>query len=232
MSITNKNIHDNFRFVGAFASEEAIAAATPNYNPQINDLWFNTTSHVLYYYTGSDWEAVELASESVDSAQLANGAVDSAQIANGAIDTAHIADAQVTASKLAANCNPTYTLELGGETYEAPIQTIGYTAAQRSCADTDNDKVTLGQITVIVIGTVPGELEDIGTATPGRRTCAINDTAVSVFVQQADTDNTTINGVAKRIALAPGGWVVLEEAGNDAFIIVAGAGVTLADFDV
>lgn len=27
MSITNKNIHDNFRFVGAFASEAAIAAA-------------------------------------------------------------------------------------------------------------------------------------------------------------------------------------------------------------
>lgn len=194
MPITQKNIGSQYKLLGSFASEAAMAASSPNFKPVANDLYFNTTEHAFYYYTGSAWAPA------------------------------------VSTVSLAADCKPTYALNVTDTLYEVPVQVMGFTAAQRSCADTSNDTVTLGQITLMLYNTVPGRVADIGTATTGRRTCAVNAGTAAQYVQPFDTASTKINGVAKRLLVQPGGWVVLEETTNDNFIIVAGAGVTLANF--
>lgn len=123
-----------------------------------------------------------------------------------------------------------FTQTVSSVDYKVPIAVAGFTASAKTCADTSNDDVTLGQITILTGNTVQAVIGDIGTATTRRRTCVVNASGGDAYVTVTDQTNTKINGVAKRLLLADNGWAVLEETGNDAFIINSGSGATLVAF--
>jgi len=123
-----------------------------------------------------------------------------------------------------------YEETIGGIVCNIPVEVMGQTVSAVTLADASHDDMVLGQNVVLTGNTVQGIMPDIQSATAGRRSYVGNASGGSVYVTVTDETNTKINGQGKRLLIEDGGFVILEEASNDNFIILRGCKVTLVPF--
>jgi hypothetical protein len=65
---------------------------------------------------------------------------------------------------------PTSTVTISTVDYAVPLSAEGLTGNLETMADTSNDDITLGEVTIATGNTVEAQIADIGTATVGRVT--------------------------------------------------------------
>lgn len=119
----------------------------------------------------------------------------------------------------------TETALVSSTEYAIPAIGTALTTAAVTMADTSNDDITLGKMNIITGSTVTlAHIGDIGTATVGRVTCAVNHSGSDIILDRTDAVNTKVNGLDADITLYPNGWVALAEVANDTAIVIGGEG--------